>query len=102
MYKKPREFYIYDIWDPIMARRECLDAPVNTMGSKHIQEFHVVEKFELDIMDKNFIELGNELSRQIEAFEYLVSMLPEECTAGFVTHARAIASGDEKEIERTK
>lgn len=39
---------------------------------------------------------------QVEAFEYLVSMLPEECTAGFVTHARAIASGDTAEIERTK
>ena len=37
-----------------------------------------------------------------EAFEYLISTLPEECTAGFVTHARAIASGDKAEIERTK
>lgn len=42
------------------------------------------------------------LKRWSDGFEYLVSMLPEDCTAGFVTHARAIISGDKDAIERTK
>jgi hypothetical protein len=49
----------------------------------------------LEVVDKDsYVNLKT-------AFEYLVAQLPEECTAGFVTHARAIASGDKAEIERT-
>jgi hypothetical protein len=35
-------------------------------------------------------ELQRQLANADEAFEYLVSMLPEDCTAGFVTEARKI------------
>jgi hypothetical protein len=41
-------------------------------------------------------------NRLSEAFEYLVSRLPKEETAGFVTHARAIVGGNKEEIERTR
>jgi Zn-dependent oligopeptidase len=47
-------------------------------------------------------EITEQLAASREAFENLVSLLPEECTAGFVTHARAIASGIQADIERTK
>jgi hypothetical protein len=51
---------------------------------------------------KNKKEFEIKYMNLLKAFEYLVSRLPEDCTAGFVTHARAIASGNAAEIERTK
>ncbi len=79
---------------------------------------HVIEYSAFDQMRKERDELKATLEHTVhistysklldertalkKGFEYLVSMLPEECTAGFVTHARAIISMDKNQIEKTK
>lgn len=64
---------------------------------------------ELDNSNKNAYDVSvvyshtlHELACLRTAFEYLINTLPEECTAGFVTHARAIANGDPERIKATK
>lgn len=39
---EPREFWIYDVWDPVTAKRFCLDSRLsNTHGGA--DEFHVID-----------------------------------------------------------
>lgn len=46
--KKPREFWIFDVWDPVQAERYCYDQVEKTFiddcrMNKNIQIFHVKE-----------------------------------------------------------
>lgn len=46
---KPREWWICDVWEPVIGTRQVLDADPGELG-KDIDVFHVIEKSAYDVI----------------------------------------------------
>jgi hypothetical protein len=58
---KPREFWIVDTWNPIVATRQTYDnKPADYSISSNDDVFHVIEKSAYDELENKYAELRAE------------------------------------------